>query len=163
MRHATNATTLVGHHASISSASNISFVHINLETLSVALSISGLTLIVGLVCNFCVILTILRTPSLRTSSINRAVLSLCVADLITVLADIPITAAILVGNHYFYLVSAFVESVAHNLKNSQLQVSLKSMEILAPLNCSSPNFFFFFFNIISQTLVFDPGTRLLES
>ena len=41
----------------------------------------------------------MRGPGKRASSINRAVLSLCVADLITAVVDVPITMAILMANY----------------------------------------------------------------
>ena len=66
-------------------------------TASVAFGISSFLL--GLACNALVIATILRTRSLKTSSINQAVLSLCVADVVTVLLDVPATSIILLLNH----------------------------------------------------------------
>ncbi len=62
------------------------------------------TFVLGLVCNSLVVSTILRTRSLFHSSINRAVLSLCLADFITVLVDQPLMLITLIGNHYGFSV-----------------------------------------------------------
>jgi len=45
--------------------------------------------VAGLVLNFCVVMTILKTRSLKSSSVNLAVLSLIIADLMEVGLELP--------------------------------------------------------------------------
>ena len=80
-------------------------VHITKGALAITSCIFILIFVVGLVCNALVIATICRTRTLRTSSINRAVLSLCFADLITSVLDVPFTFLILLGNYFDFMVS----------------------------------------------------------
>ena len=72
---------------------------ISRPALAFSLSTCLVTMIIGAVCNFFVIFTILKTRSLRQSSINRAVLNLCCADLITVCLDVPLMSMILITNY----------------------------------------------------------------
>ena len=58
----------------------------------------------GAACNILVMMTIAMTKKLYNSSINRAVLTLCLADLFAVLVDVPLTTTILIGNHLSYMV-----------------------------------------------------------
>ena len=58
----------------------------------------------GAACNILVIMTIAMTKKLYNSSINRAVLTLCLADLFAVLVDVPLTTTLLIGNHLSYMV-----------------------------------------------------------
>ena len=53
---------------------------------------------IGLVCNILVIVTISMTRKLYKSSINRAVMNLCFANVLVVVLDIPLTNIILFGN-----------------------------------------------------------------
>jgi hypothetical protein len=87
-----------------SSAAEFPRVHIT-RSAAIFISLLGLfNFVFGLICNSLVITTILRTKSLVNSSINRAVLSLCCADLITVVVDQPLLALTLIGNFYGYMV-----------------------------------------------------------
>jgi hypothetical protein len=85
------------------------------DTVCAVVTGCALIFVSGLVCNAFVISTIWRTRALRTSSINRAVLSLCVADILSVLADIPLTALIVIGNAAGYAVSLIQPNQASQL------------------------------------------------
>jgi hypothetical protein len=78
---------------------------ISRPALAFTTSVNLVAVLVGTVCNCCVIVTILKTRNLRRSSINRAVLNLCFADLLTIFLDVPLTSAILLGNYFGYQVS----------------------------------------------------------
>ena len=53
-----------------------------------------------------IIMTIIMTKKLLNTSINRAVLNLCLADLLVILVDVPLTTVILIANHeQLFLVS----------------------------------------------------------
>lgn len=67
-------------------------------TLGLASALNAVTLSAGLTCNLLVMVTVWRSPSLTASSINRAVMSLCLADLVCVAAEIPLAQAVLVAN-----------------------------------------------------------------
>ena len=93
--------------------SNASFangttVRITLEAAAVIWTLAAFNFVFGLVCNSLVISTILRTKSLCNSSINRAVLSLCLADLLTVVVEVPLMAVTLVGNYIEFMVSNII-------------------------------------------------------
>ena len=87
---------------------NDTAVHITLEAASVVWTLAAFNFVFGLVCNSLVISTILRTKSLCNSSINRAVLSLCLADLLTVIVEMPLMAVTLVGNYVDFMVSGII-------------------------------------------------------
>ena len=84
-------------------------VHIYVETLVVTTLMNSVTFVGGFLCNVMVIQTILRTNTLKTSSINRAVMNLCFADLITVLVDTPVSTIILYGNHLHIMVITLLQ------------------------------------------------------
>ena len=77
----------------------VTYVQITKASMAVTSIIFSLIFFVGVICNTLVITTICRTHTLRTSSINRAVLSLCLADLLTSMLDVPFTFIILLGNY----------------------------------------------------------------
>ena len=89
------------------SAVNISDnVIISKEALIVTTAINVTGFISGTICNSLVMMTIAMTKKLLNTSINRAVLNLCLADLLVILIDVPLTTAILVGNYiHFNMVS----------------------------------------------------------
>ena len=68
-----------------------------------AASINVAGLVSGTICNILVIMTIAMTKKLLSTSINRAVLNLCIADLLVILVDVPLTSIVLVGNYNHYL------------------------------------------------------------
>jgi hypothetical protein len=74
-------------------ATNFSEIQLSGDLYVSVLTVSLLSLIsvfvIGLALNFCVVLTILKTRSLRTSSVNLAVLSLIFADLLQVGLELP--------------------------------------------------------------------------
>jgi len=70
--------------------------------LSTVLCLASIT--AGAVCNVLVVITIRRTRTLAASSINRAVVSLCLADLLTVVVEAPLTMSILIGNFVGHVV-----------------------------------------------------------
>ena len=78
---------------------------ISQEALIICSVVDILGFIMGTICNSLVILTIILTRKLRSSSINRAVLHLCMADLFVIMIDVPLTTTILIGNHIHYMVS----------------------------------------------------------
>ena len=78
---------------------------ISQEALIVCAVVDILGFFTGTICNFLVVITISMTKKLCNSSINRAVLNLCLADLFVILVDIPLTTTILIGNHIHYAVS----------------------------------------------------------
>ena len=86
------------------SFTNGTSVRITLEAASVIWTLAAFNFVFGLVCNSLVISTILRTKSLCNSSINRAVLSLCLADLLTVIVGMPLMVVTLVGNYVEFMV-----------------------------------------------------------
>ena len=86
------------------SLANVTTVRITLEAASVIWTMASFNFVFGLVCNSLVISTILRTKSLCNSSINRAVLSLCLADLLTVIVEVPLMTVTLVGNYVEFMV-----------------------------------------------------------
>ena len=69
-------------------------------------SINLIGIISGTICNSLVIMTIIMTKKLLNTSINRAVLNLCLADLLVILVDVPLTTVILIANNkQYFLVS----------------------------------------------------------
>ena len=78
---------------------------ISREALMVCSFVNMAGFISGTICNTLVIMTIAMTKKLLNTSINRAVLNLCIADLLVILIDIPLTTTILIGNHMNYVVS----------------------------------------------------------
>ena len=66
-------------------------------------SINAAGLVCGTICNILVIMTIAMTKKLLNTSINRAVLNLCIADLLVILIDVPLTSIVLVGNYNHFL------------------------------------------------------------
>ena len=72
----------------------------------------------GAACNILVMMTIAMTKKLYNSSINRAVLTLCLADLFAVLVDVPLTTTILIGNHLSYM-------VRHDKKHDESPINSK--------------------------------------
>jgi len=80
-------------------------IRISASTLTFCASVFCVNLFVGSVINVCVMWTIWRTKSLRVSSINWAVLSLCSADLLTICVDVPITIWILSANFFNFQVT----------------------------------------------------------
>ena len=64
---------------------------------SASINVAGF--ISGTICNFLVIMTITMTKKLLNTSINRAVLNLCIADLLVILVDVPLTSVVLLGNY----------------------------------------------------------------
>ena len=93
-----------------SSTNGATTVRITLEAASVIWTLAAFNFVFGLVCNSLVISTILRTKSLCNSSINRAVLSLCLADLLTVIVGMPLMVVTLVGNYVEFMVGNIVEN-----------------------------------------------------
>ena len=87
-----------------SSTNGAAAVRITLEAASAIWTLAAFNFVFGLVCNSLVISTILRTKSLCNSSINRAVLSLCLADLLTVIVGMPLMVVTLVGNYVEFMV-----------------------------------------------------------
>ena len=94
------------------------YVHISREALAFNAILNLTTMAVGLVCNTCVIFTVAKTKHLRRSSINRAVVNLCIADLVTICLDLPLTTSILVGNYYQVMVR---NSAVVKLENQAFQ------------------------------------------
>ena len=92
------------------SLANVTTVRITLEAASVIWTLAAFNFVFGLVCNSLVISTILRTKSLCNSSINRAVLSLCLADLLTVIVEVPLMTVTLVGNYAEFMVGITVKN-----------------------------------------------------
>ena len=92
------------------SLANVTTVRITLEAASVIWTLAAFNFVFGLVCNSLVISTILRTKSLCNSSINRAVLSLCLADLLTVIVEVPLMTVTLVGNYVEFMVGITVKN-----------------------------------------------------
>ena len=79
---------------------------ISKEALIVTTAINVTGFISGTICNSLVMMTIAMTKKLLNTSINRAVLNLCLADLLVILVDVPLTTSILVGNYiHFNMVS----------------------------------------------------------
>ena len=93
-----------------SSTNGAAAVRITLEAASVIWTLAAFNFVFGLVCNSLVISTILRTKSLCNSSINRAVLSLCLADLLTVIVGMPLMVVTLVGNYVEFMVGNKIEN-----------------------------------------------------
>ena len=79
-------------------------IQVRAATLYFLVSLLLFILVAGTLCNACVILTICRTMTLRRSSINRAVLSLCCANLLALTLDLPLTCLVLVGNFHDFMV-----------------------------------------------------------
>ena len=75
------------------------------EALMVSSFLNMAGFISGTICNTLVIMTIAMTKKLLNTSINRAVLNLCLADLLVILIDVPLTTTILIGNYMNYMVS----------------------------------------------------------
>ena len=84
--------------ASSNSSSAAAVVVVGWPALSFCLAVNVATFAVGLACNALAAATIVRTRALIASSINRAVLSLCLADLICVLAELPLATAVVAAN-----------------------------------------------------------------
>ena len=80
-------------------------VFISREAVVVSSFVNVAGFVSGLICNTLVMMTITMTKKLLNTSINRAVLNLCMADLFVILVDVPLTLTILVGNHINYMVS----------------------------------------------------------
>ena len=78
---------------------------ISREALVLCSFVNAAGFVSGTICNTLVMVTIAMTRKLLNTSINRAVLNLCLADLFVILIDVPLTTAILIGNHINYMVS----------------------------------------------------------
>ena len=91
---------------------------ISKEALIVCTILEILGFVTGTICNCLVVITIAMTKKLLNSGINRAVFNLCLADLFVILIDVPLTTAILIGNHIHYLVS-----IKHEVSTQKIQKS----------------------------------------
>ena len=84
---------------------------------TVSINVAGL--VSGTICNILVIMTIAMTKKLLNTSINRAVLNLCIADLLVILVDVPLTSIVLVGNYNHHL--AVSKFCLNHIKSSKLR------------------------------------------
>ena len=87
------------------SSETTEIVVVSREALMVSSFLNMAGFISGTICNTLVIMTIAMTKKLLNTSINRAVLNLCLADLLVILIDVPLTTTILIGNYMNYMVS----------------------------------------------------------
>ena len=69
-------------------------VFISREAVVVSSFVTVAGFVSGLICNTLVMMTITMTKKLLNTSINRAVLNLCMTDLLVILVDVPLTLTI---------------------------------------------------------------------
>ena len=95
---------------------------ISKEALMLCSFVNVVGFISGTICNTLVIMTIAMTKKLLNTSINRAVLNLCLADLLVILIDVPLTTTILIGNHLNYTVSIILSAMTIMFSRSNIKI-----------------------------------------
>ena len=111
-------------HSDNQSSETTENVVISKEALMLCSFVNVVGFISGTICNTLVIMTIAMTKKLLNTSINRAVLNLCLADLLVILIDVPLTTTILIGNHLNYTVSIILSAITIMFSRSNLYFKL---------------------------------------